>query len=120
MGLYCRSHWTNCYVVGQDKIRSKIISKISFFNSHKVLTSLVTGLLGIIGGVAAGAYGVGVEKTKTILKLESHDQKFIEIMNLIHEDNLRTNNFAEKISETVTQIQIDIGILKYNSNPNHK
>lgn len=88
------------------------MSNKMFFNSHKVLVSLLTGLLGLVGGVAAGAYGVGVEKTKIVLKLEEHDQKFINIVNLIHEDALRTNEVAEKLIEAVNKIQIDIAVLK--------
>lgn len=83
-----------------------------FFNSHKILTWLLAGSLGLIGGISAGSYGIGVEKTKITLKLEQHDQKFIDIMNLIHEDGLRTNEVAQKIIEAVNKIQIDIAVLK--------
>lgn len=88
----------------------------TFFNSNKILTSLLAGLLGIVGGVAAGSYNIGVEKTKITQKLQSYDEKFVELAALIKENSTSTKEAVEKINEAIQKIQISIGILESNSN----
>jgi len=79
--------------------------------THKLLTSVFTGLLGVIGGIAATSYGIGVEKTKITQKDEEHDKKLIEIAALVHENSTSTNVAIVEINKAITGIQKDLAVL---------
>jgi len=92
----------------------------TFFNSRKILTGLLVGLLGATGGVAATSYNIGVETTKVTQKLEDHTTKFIEIAQLIKENSTLTKEAIEKITEAIQKIQISIAVLESSSSHKSK
>jgi hypothetical protein len=73
---------------------------MKFLNTQKVLTGLLVSLLGLVGGVAAASYSVGVEKTKITQKVEEHEKALLEI-----------NTYLKEISQSIRAIELDVAVL---------
>lgn len=76
--------------------------------TSKVLTGVLAGVLGIVGGVAATSYAIGSEKAKITAKTEELDKNIDRLMNLF----TLTQTDISNIRDSISQIKSDVAVLK--------
>jgi len=79
---------------------------------NKLFTGIIASVLGLLGGVAATSYALGIEKSKITTKLEGQDKSISTLFDLINTNLIVTQGDIRSINDSLSQIKTDIAVLK--------